>query len=197
MNEITLNDELRREYAGLFASCRVRDAHRREVEDTITRVMKAKPRYAIVGLELGIPWWFIAAAHQREASGSFLTHLHNGDSLKARTVNVPAGRPVEGTPPFTWEQSARDAMRLKRYDQWKDWTVAGVLWLLERYNGLGYRKRGVPSPYLWSFSQHYEHGKYVADGRFDSTFVDKQCGAAVLLRRMVDQALIDIEGTRT
>ena len=43
-----------------------------------------------------------------------------------------------------------------------------TLYELERYNGFGYRDRRpqVLSPYLWSFSNHYSRGKYVADGRF-------------------------------
>ena len=51
---------------------------------------------------------------------------------------------------------------------------------LERYNGLGYRRRGRPSPYLWSYSGHYDKGKYVADGRFDPDAESKQCGGAAL-----------------
>ncbi len=42
------------------------------------------------------------------------------------------------------------------------------------------------SPYLWSFSTHYQCGKYVADGRWSETAVSKQCGAAVLLRRLAE-----------
>jgi peptidoglycan hydrolase-like protein with peptidoglycan-binding domain len=42
----------------------------------------------------------------------------------------------------------------------------------------------VPSPYLWSFSNHYTRGKYVADGRFSPTAVSQQVGAAVLLKQL-------------
>jgi hypothetical protein len=76
--------------------------------------------------------------------------------------------------------------------RWHDWSVAGVMFKLEQYNGWGYRQfhPGVLSPYLWSFSQHYQKGKYVADGHFDPAAVSQQCGAAVLLWRMVDRDLI-------
>jgi lysozyme family protein len=44
------------------------------------------------------------------------------------------------------------------------------------------RRRGVPTPYLWSYSNLYENGKFVADGRFDPEAVSKQCGAAPMLK---------------
>ena len=62
---------------------------------------------------------------------------------------------------------------------------------LERYNGLGYRNRGLPSPYLWSLSGHYERGKFVADGKFDSEAESKQCGGATPVRCLEERGLID------
>ena len=40
----------------------------------------------------------------------FDQHLHNGDPLSGRTTHVPPGRPRPASPPFTWEQSAHDAI---------------------------------------------------------------------------------------
>jgi len=57
-----------------------------------------------------------------------------------------------------------------------------MLYLLEKYNGFGYRMRRVPTPYLWSFSNLYEKGKFLQDGRFDPEAVSKQCGAALMLK---------------
>jgi hypothetical protein len=130
-----------------------------------------------------------------ESSLDFRKHLHNGDPLTARTVHVPAGRPPDGEPPFTWEESAGDALRLRRIPRWDDWTVPGVLYQLEGYNGWGYRlyHPHVLSPYLWSYSGHYSSGKYVADGRWSDTAVSKQCGAAVIVRRMAERRLIEVE----
>ena len=64
---------------------------------------------------------------------------------------------------------------------------AHMLYLLEKYNGFGYRNMGKATPYLWSFSNLYEKGKYVADGRFDPEAVSKQCGAGVMLKALLDQ----------
>jgi lysozyme family protein len=50
-------------------------------------------------------------------------------------------------------------------DHWQDWSLAGLLYRLEAYNGFGYRKHHpeVLTPYLWSFSSTTA-GKYVQDG---------------------------------
>jgi hypothetical protein len=60
--------------------------------------------------------------------------------------------------------------------------------VLERYNGWGYRlyHPHVLSPYLWSGSNHYTSGRYVADGTWSETAVSQQIGAAVILRRMAE-----------
>ena len=56
--------------------------------------------------------------------------------------------------------------------------------LLEQYNGLGYASKGLPSPYVWSGTDQYVSGKYVADGVFSATTVDKQLGCAGLIMAM-------------
>lgn len=45
---------------------------------------------------------------------------------------------------------------------------------------------GINSPYLWSFSDQWTKGKFVADHKFDPNATSKQCGAAVMLRALVD-----------
>jgi lysozyme family protein/peptidoglycan hydrolase-like protein with peptidoglycan-binding domain len=177
----------RRRYELLYESCLVRPNRRASVDQLVAKITASRPRYQKVGKALGVPWYVVGIIHSLEASGDFTKHLHNGDPLTARTTHVPAGRPAAGKPPFTWEQSAIDALRLRGLDKWKDWSIPGTLFQLEGYNGFGYRDHhpNVPSPYLWSFSNHYTRGKYVADGRFSATAVSQQCGAAPLLKRLV------------
>jgi lysozyme family protein len=176
----------RKRYQLLYASCLIRPARRAAVDQLVQRITANKARYDKVGKALGIPWYVVGIIHSLEASGDFTRHLHNGDPLTARTTHVPAGRPKTGKPPFTWEQSAIDALRYQGLASWKDWSVPGTLYQLEAYNGFGYRDHhpNVPSPYLWSFSNHYTKGKYVADGRFSPSAVSQQVGAAVLLKRL-------------
>ena len=42
------------------------------------------------------------------------------------------------------------------------------------------------SPYLWSGSNHYAKGKYVADGKWSSVAVSGQTGAIPVLKRMAE-----------
>lgn len=186
---MALTATLAREYEQLWSSCTIRSARAATVDAVVDRICKNTSRYQAAGKAAGVPWYVVGIIHSLEASGNFSTHLHNGDPLTARTVRVPAGRPATGKPPFSWEQSAADALALQKLNEWKDWSVAGTLDVFERYNGLGYRNRGIPSPYLWSFSSHYSKGKFVADGKFSATAVSEQCGAAVVLRRMVERGL--------
>lgn len=157
-----------------------------DVNAIVNQIKQNKDKYKEVEQLTTIPWYVTAAIHYRESSLNFNKHLHNGDPLTDRTVHVPAGRPLKGNPPFTWQESAVDALKLKSYHTCTDWSIENLLNLLERYNGLGYKKKGLPSPYLWSWSSNYHKGKYVADGKYDPNVVDKQCGAAVLLKLLIN-----------
>ena len=188
MASVAFSSTLGDEYQRLFDTCQIRPERLQEVESLIKNITQNRNRYQAVGDPLGIPWYFIGVIHCLEASLNFNKHLHNGDPLTARTVQVPNGRPKTGEPPFTWEQSATDALQIKKLDQVTDWSFPATLYRLEAYNGFGYRALHpeVLSPYLWSYSNHYTKGKYVADGTFSLTAVSKQCGAAALLRRMAE-----------
>jgi hypothetical protein len=119
-----------------------------------------------------------------ECSCSFNKHLHNGDPLAGRTVRVPRGYPKKGNPPFSFFDSAVDALNVEGFTQWPDWSISGMLYCFERYNGFGYRKKNINSPYLWSGSNQYSKGKYVKDGVYDPQAVSSQIGTAVILRRL-------------
>jgi lysozyme family protein len=189
---IPLTDELRAEYQNLFDTCQLDPGAQGEVDLLAAKIVQNRHRYEDVGTPLSIPWYFLGVIHNMESSQRFDRHLHNGDPLTARTVHVPAGRPASGDPPFTWEASATDALQLEGLDRVTDWSFPALLYRVEKYNGFGYRNHHpeVLSPYLWSGSNHYTKGKFVADGQFDPDAVSKQRGAAVILRRMSDQNVL-------
>lgn len=193
MAKISFTPALGKEYEDFFNTCNIKADKLATVEGVIVKLLANKPRYQSVGAARGIPWYFIAVVHNLEASLNFKRHLHNGDPLSARTVQVPAGYPKKGNPPFTWEESAVDALALRGLGPKTDWSLAGTLYQLEGYNGWGYRlyHQHVRSSYLWSFSSHYKSGKYVADGKWSDTAVSQQCGGAVVLRRMVENGQIE------
>ncbi len=163
-----------------------------EVSTVAKRMIQNKPRYEAVSLTLatGMPWWFVAIVHFMEGGGKFTRHLHNGDPLTARTVNVPKGRPVLGKAPFSWEESAIDAINYmeNRNKFWKaskgKWDLENCLLKFEAYNGMGYRTKGINSPYLYSYTQFYTVGKYASDNKFDPNLVSKQPGVIPLMKAL-------------
>jgi hypothetical protein len=102
---------------------------------------------------------------------------------------VPKNRPSRGGAPFSFEESACDALRLDKLDQVEAWTIEAILYEAEKYNGWGYRIHHPETltPYLWSGTNHYTTGKYVADGKWDATAVSKQVGAVAILKSMMRQ----------
>jgi len=187
-----LTDALRTEYQRLFDTCQIRPERMDGVDAMVATILQGQSRYARVGRTTGVPWFVIGVLHSLESGCRFDGHLHNGDPLTARTVQVPKGRPRTGQPPFTWEASAADALN-DAYAGWSDWSVPGILFKWETYNGWGYRAHHpeVLSPYLWSYTTHYSRGKYVADGTFSASAVSKQTGAAALLRRLAEKGEMD------
>jgi lysozyme family protein len=195
MAKVSLTPALRKEYENLFNACIIRPERIGTVEGILARLMENRQRYGSVADGMGIPWFFVAVIHNMESSLSFSKHLHNGDPLTRRTVQVPAGRPRAGNPPFTWEESAIDALALRGLKAQTDWSLTGTLYQLEGYNGWGYRlyHQHVLSPYLWGFSTHYQSGKYVLDGTWSDSAVSQQCGCAVLLRRLAERGDIGFD----
>jgi len=186
--------EIADEYQAMFAAAQIKPEARRGLNNTCRIVTTNRSRYESVAQPLVIPWWFVAIIHGLECSFKFSRHLHNGDPLTKRTVRVPPNRPPSsvGNPPFKWEVSAKDALIYEKFANLSDWSLPRVLYRWERYNGMGYRFKGIPSPYLWSFTDRYISGKYVADHQFDPKAVSKQMGAATILKRLQEQGDIDI-----
>lgn len=179
-------EDLAAEYAELWATCEIRPERRAQVMAAARRIIAGKPRYARIEADTRVPWWFVGLIHHMESGCQFGCHLHNGDSLARPTVRVPAGRP-KGTGPFTWEESACDALMMNGIERITHWDIATVAYELERYNGWGYRlwHPETLSPYLWSMTNHYRRGKYVADGKWSPTAVSGQPGAMAILKELL------------
>ena len=184
-------DRLKAENTQRWSAMVIRTDKREAVAQQVRSIASHKDRYSVVAATTKVPWHVIGILHSKEAGLNFNTHLHNGDPLSARTVHVPAGRPVSGTPPFTWEESAIDALALDGLSSNNDWSVERLAFLLERFNGIGYREQNPPiaTPYLWNFSNQYIKGLFVKDGVFDPNKVGQNCGAMPLLRQMIDTGL--------
>lgn len=145
------------------------------------------PRYHEVAGQVNVPAPLIAAIHWRESGGDFGTYLHNGNPLGQLMTDIPRLRAIFNH----WETAAVDALDTNG----KDATARDALGITastqdldvlcefaERYNGLGYRRRGVPSPYVLSGTTGYTAGKFTSDGVYDPARVDRQLGVLPMLR---------------
>jgi lysozyme family protein len=142
-----------------------------------------------------VPWFIIAVIHEREAGGPphWDKQLGQGDPLNAASRHDPRGRgpflnhPNDPPGQDAFYRGALDALQdCGPYAaRWTDWTAGGALTLLEEYNGLGYAAHGVPSAYVWSGTDQYISGKYVADHDYRSNVVDVQEGCAPIISRMM------------
>ena len=194
MARVNYTKSLAEEYTRLYRTCEAKATQFNKIDKLVDLIISNRSRYKNVANNSGVPWYFIAAIHNMESSQNFSKHLHNGDPLSARTKHVPSGRPKKGNPPFTWEESAVDALKLRKLHKVKEWSLSRLLYELEGYNGWGYRlyHPHVLSPYLWSFATHYKSGKYIADGTWSDTAKSRQCGAVVLIKRLEEQGEITL-----
>jgi lysozyme family protein len=186
-------EALRSGYEELFRTCSIRDDRASEVNWYVSKLTDSANRkqYEAVYDRACVPWYFVGVIHALEASFDFRSHLHNGDPLSKKTVQVPAGRPPVWNPPSDWVSSAVDAITFEGYTNQQDWSLAATLYRWEGYNGWRSRtEHNINTPYLWSFSNHYTKGKFVADNVWDGNAVSKQCGAAVMLKALVERGLV-------
>jgi lysozyme family protein len=179
-------DPLEAEYRSLWSAIEVDPKHAATVDRDAKKILEFKSQYQALADETDVPWWCIGIIDMMEAGGGCDAHLHNGDSLKKRTIHVPAGRPpAPAEPPFTWSQSARDALTYEKLAGLKGWGIELLAWALEKYNGFGYRLHHVRSPYLWGFSNHAQPGKYVSDHHFDLSAQTEQAGGMTVLKGLL------------
>ncbi len=165
------------------------DAQLRDLKSFLDHWKVHEDRYKAAGLAAGVPPELIAAIHWRESHGNFKTYLHQGDPLGRPAVNWPSDIPV-----FTvWEDAAAHALGQKQSKLDALGITAttadptALVTFAEAYNGLGYYNGGRPSPYVFSGTDEYSSGKFVSDGRYRRTEVDKQLGVATMLQALSDR----------
>jgi lysozyme family protein len=144
----TSRDSIKSDSGDLFQHMIVDPNRVADINKIVDRIVAARDHYEPVQTATGIPWFIVGILHQLESGGDFAVHL-NGDPLSARTVNVPAGRPANGDPPFLWKDSAIDLLKLSFGPTADFSTIGDIFYEIERYNGLAYRRRNARSPYVW------------------------------------------------
>lgn len=186
-------NDLEDEFSHLWNTMEIRAGQMSEVNSACSQIRTREAQYRDVMNRTGVPWVVVGIIHSLESNCKNDTHLHNGDPLTARTVKKPAGHPLAGDPPFNWAESAVDALTMHDLDKVGEWPPERIAYELERYNGWGYRLapgRGH-SPYLWSFTNHYEKGKFESDGQYNPTLVSDQAGGMALLKILMGGAAVE------
>jgi hypothetical protein len=119
----------------------------------------------------------------RECSADPKRALGQGDPWNRVSTHVPRGfGPWE-----SWQDAATFYVGYDHLDEVpspEGWTLAYAAWKSEGWNGFGPRTHGIHTGYLWAGTNHYAKGKYVADGKWDPGFVDRQIGVMPLMERL-------------
>jgi lysozyme family protein len=167
-------------YAKLWSGATLLPAHAAGAAALAQHAIKNKAIYEEIEKDSLVPWWWIAGAHYREADFNLGCYLGNGQTLKKPTTEVPAGHgPFFGSTAF--HDGAIDALKHEgMYRLNVEWTVELALYWWERFNGQGYFSHGN-SPYVWSWTNLYSGGKFIADHVYSATAMDPQAGCAAIL----------------
>src|SRR5450759_32102 len=124
------------DYESLWETAAIRPEKAQDVKAVGQKLRSLKSTYDEVSAATTVPWFVVGLIHSLEATFNMEAHLHNGDPLSARTVQVPSGRPKNGSPPFSWTASAIDALTMHGMQNiGKDgWSIERISFELERYN---------------------------------------------------------------
>lgn len=146
------------------------------------RGLRYKARYQAVYEFCGVPIAVIAALHYRESNFDFATGLGQGDPIDAPSVHVPKGH----GPFVTWEDAANFYLHFDHMDDnSQPWSLPYACFKTEAWNGFGPRNHGRTSGYLWSGTDQYTGGKYVADGVWNPDVKDVQLGVIPIIKEMI------------
>lgn len=140
----------------------------------VNRILANRAAYERLAAATGAPWWWIGAIHNMEGANDMRARIRDGKRL-------PSGA--------DWHADALATLR-EQIGAWRDWSMPGALWMAERYNGLGYRRHAVATPYVWSGTPYYTAGKFVRDGVYDPSHVSKQVGVAPVTRALLTGAVV-------
>ena len=178
---------------------KIMDSKMDQIKRFIDIAKQNQRRYEIVADRTGIPWELIAALHYRESGMKFNTYLHNGQKLGKPTTMVPRGvmfgegewelaaihalggnlsvDELRGNQPKKHFQNIRTSLGIDKDTQ----ELSKLFAFAESYNGLGYRGKGVPTPYVYSGTNMYTTGHFYADNKFSPDRSDRSVGVAALV----------------
>lgn len=142
------------------------------------KLAAGRERYSAVSDLTQVPWQIIGVLHGLEARFDFDRQFITGEKWKDKTKLEPTGL----GPWDTWDGAA--VYGIMKKERPKDWRLINTCLFFEKWNGLGYYKKGLYTPYCWNYLVPYAvqgGGKYTSDGKYDPKFISKQVGAVTLL----------------
>jgi lysozyme family protein len=199
------------EYAALLAAMRLDPSREHELAARASAVLELgehhHDEWAEVTGRTGVPRLWGLASFERESGSDYSRSPAQGDRWDHVSVNVPRGL----GPYRSWGEACVAAYRLDRLDEVAGsagvppaaartaaipgWTWPRACYEGELFNGFGPRAHGRHTGYLWSWTNIYDGGKFVADGVWDPARRDEQCGMvpmmAALLQLDASLALAD------
>lgn len=168
------------DYESLWSNAELLPSKKHIVESAVVRIIANKKLFE-AGVEgTSVPWWWLAGIMYRENDVNMSRQMLNGEPWSRKTTIVPKGL----GPWNSWVESTKYAIRHMGLDRHPDWSMRAALMRAERWNGMGYSKKGLRSPYLWAGTNFEQPGMYVADGKFDSNKVDPRIGVAAIWKRL-------------
>jgi lysozyme family protein len=184
--------EREKEYADLAARAVIKPEREHDLVASCKNLIANKPLYQHVESISTVPTAMLMALSDREMNGNVHCYLGNGQSLKVRTTIVPLDRGPFSQPfPDDFYAGCMDALRLEGLDQWAKifggWTIPLFCYGTEELNGDGYRRRGLPSPYVFGATTVQKPGKFPRDHFFDPTMMDPQLGTLAIYEELVKQ----------
>jgi len=171
------------DYVSSLAIMKIDPARERELMARAELILASARRHADEWAEVkavtGVPLLWGIASFERECDCNYACSPAQGDRWDRKSINVPR----DLGPYRSWGESAVAAYRIDHLDQVgaDNWTWTRALYEGELFNGFGPRNHGRHSGYLWSWSSVYTGGKYVADGEWDPSAHDKQCGMVPMM----------------
>ncbi len=150
--------------------------YRPQIDLAIKKILANRANFEKAVEGTFIPWWWVACVMYRENGVDMSRQLLNGQRWDRITTLVPKGLGPWGS----WIDSAKFALAKYRGEGMHHWDIATAIVEWEKWNGLGYKRRGLNSPYVYSGTSRQNPGLYVADGKFDPRKMDPRPGCLAI-----------------